>query len=323
MTRENLISPLDSWRDTPAKRGILNFVDHVTKEGSSGYVAPEDRIAVFDNDGTLWCEKSLPIQTDFFMRKMGELAKQNPSLRDKQPWKAVVEKDNKWLSDVIAKHYQGDDSELKVMAVGLLSAFEGYTVEQFESASLEYLKTAQHPTLKRPYLACAYQPMIELLELLEDAGFTNYIASGGGRDFMRPITQGLYGVTMDRVIGSTVALKYRETAQFADIIHEPTLDIFDDGTEKPVRIWSRTGRRPIFAAGNSNGDIPMLRFCAYPSRPSMCVLIDHDDEAREFSYRAGAEESLKLASQFGWTVVSMKNDWSAVFSAAAPQLKAA
>jgi phosphoserine phosphatase len=305
--------PLASWNDGKTKEAILRFVAQVTDESSASFVPPEARVAAFDNDGTLWCEKPLPIQADFLLRRVGEMVAQDPSLRTRQPWKAVFEQDHAWLSGVITKHYQGDDSDLKQMAVGLLRAYEGVTVEAFESAASEFLHSAQHPTLARPYLACAFAPMVELLRYLEAAGFTNFIASGGGRDFMRPITREIYGILPDRVIGSSVALEYREDGDTGTVVRKPELDIFDDGPAKPVRIWSRAGCRPIFAAGNSNGDIEMLTFASHPSRPSLSLLVNHDDAAREFDYQAGAEKSLEVAVKRGWTVVSVKDDWQTVF----------
>lgn len=314
---------LPSWNDTAAKRAVLGFVDRVTQAGSPDLVAEENRIAVFDNDGTLWCEKPLPIQADFLLRELGAQAEKDPSLRSRQPWKAVSEKDYAWLSNVITKHYQGDDKDLKIMASGLLKAFDGATIEEFAELAENFLRSTEHPTLKRPYLECAYQPMIELLRCLDDAGFRTYIASGGGRDFMRPVTEVLYGVPSDRVIGSAVALDFKDDGKIAEIIHKPALDVFDDGPAKPIRIWSRIGKRPIFAVGNSNGDVPMLRFCEHPSRPSMSLLIDHDDESREFTYKAGAEESLRQAKASGWTIVSMKQDWRSIFSPRPQARKAA
>jgi phosphoserine phosphatase len=225
----------------------------------------------------------------------------------------VIAKHYAWLGGVIAKHYQGDDSDLETLAGGLLQAYEGATVEEFERTADAFLRTTQHPTLRRPYLACAFQPMVELLRYLEAAGFTNYIASGGGRDFMRPITRDIYGIPPERVIGSTVALAYRDDGEFSTIVHTAALDIFDDGPAKPVRIWSRIGRRPILAAGNSNGDIQMLSFAAYPTRPSLSLLVNHDDAEREFDYQEGAEKSLSLAGERDWRVLSVKDDWNTVF----------
>ncbi|MGH2583559.1 MAG: HAD family hydrolase [Dehalococcoidia bacterium] len=305
---------LASWNDGKSKRAVVEFVRQVTDASSASFVPPESRVAVFDNDGTLWCEKPMPIQADFLLRRVGEMAAQDASLRTRQPFKAVAEKDYAWLSGAITKHYHGDDSDLKEMAAGLLQAYAGSTIEEFEAAANAFLRGAQHPTLGRTYLECAFTPMVELLGYLTAAGFTTYIASGGSRDFMRPITEDLYGIPPERVIGSTVALAYQEDGSIGAIVHKPELDIFDDGPAKPVRIWSRVGRRPILAAGNSNGDIEMLTFAAHPSRPSLSLLVNHDDAAREFDYQSGAEKSLEVAAQRGWTVVSVRDDWATVFA---------
>jgi hypothetical protein len=229
------------------------------------------------------------------------------------PWKAVVEKDFGWLGDVMTKHYRGDDSDLHVLATGLLRAYEGRTIEEFEAISKEFMRSASHQTLGRPYLACAYLPMVELLAHLAANGFTSYIASGGGRDFMRAISQEVYRIPPDRVIGSTVALEYRDAGDVAQIVRTAKLDLFDDGPAKPVRIWSRVGRRPILAAGNANGDIPMLRFATHPSRPSLSLVVLHDDSEREFAYEEGAEAALERAAEVGWVLVSMKDDWATTF----------
>jgi phosphoserine phosphatase len=308
--------PLPSWNDGAARQAITVFVESVTTRDRPDYVPPAARVAVFDNDGTLWCEKPLPVQADFLLRRVGEMAQQDPSLRDRQPWKAVVEKDHAWLSGVITKHYHGDDSDLQVMAGGLLAAYEGSTIEEFEQIASAFMHTARHPTLDRTYLACAYRPMVELLRYLEANGFTNYIASGGGRDFMRTISQECYGIPPERVIGSSVALEYREVGGAGQIVHTAKPDLFDDGPAKPVRIWSRTGRRPILAGGNSNGDVPMLEFAGGPSRPALRLLVLHDDAEREFDYVTGAEQALERAQDRGWTVVSVKQDWRAVFAPA-------
>jgi hypothetical protein len=199
------------------------------------------------------------------------------------------------------------------MAGALLEAYAGMTIEEYEHAASEFLRSARHPELHRPYLSCSYRPMVELLRYLEGNGFSNYVASGGGRDFMRPVTLDLYGIPPERVIGSSVALEYREQNGTASLVHKSELEILDDGPAKPVRIWSRLGRRPIFAAGNSNGDVPMLHFCAHPARPSLGVLLDHDDSEREYAYEAGAEESMRRARRDRWTIVSLKNDWKTVF----------
>lgn len=308
-------APLASWNDGVNKRAVIDFVGRVTDEGGPDYVPPEERVATFDNDGTLWCEKPMYIQLDFILRRLAAMAEEDASLREHQPWKAAREKDYAWLGAAITKHYQGDDSDLKIVMGGILRAFGGMTTEAFEVAAGVFLNNEHHPTLGRAYLECGYRPMIELLRYLEANGFTNYIVSGGGRDFMRPITMKMYGIPRARAIGSAVSFRYRPDAHGGAVVREAALDFVDDGPEKPVRIWSVIGQRPILAAGNSNGDIEMLQFTGGQERPAMRLLLLHDDEAREFDYVAGAEKALEQAQSQGWTVISIKHDWKTVFGA--------
>ena len=268
---------------------------------------------MFDNDGTLWCEKPMPIQLDFILRRLVEMAEAQPELRDRQPWKAAFERDYGWLGALMTEHYAGDDSNVKILAGGVLAAYEGMSVEDFEAKSDEFLRNAQHPTLGRNYLDCAYAPMLELLGYLEANRFSNYIVSGGGRDFMRPISQEVYGVPRERVIGSAPRFAYTSDDRGGTITHQAAPDYLDDGPEKPIRIWSRTGRRPLLAAGNSNGDVPMLDFTQHDDKPALRLLVLHDDSQREFDYTTGAEQAIERADKMGWTVVSVKNDWARVF----------
>ena len=203
---------LTSWKDGESKEAILGFVRSVTEEGPH-FVPPSERIATFDNDGTLWCEKPMPIQLDFILRRLYAMAEAQPELRDRQPWKAAHERDYAWLGDVIDKHYAGDESGVQVLGAGVLAAYDGMSVDDFEARSEEFLRTTQHPTLGRGYLQCAYTPMVELLTYLQGNGFTNYIASGGGRDFMRPISEEVYGIPRERVIGSSSMLAYTSDGQ--------------------------------------------------------------------------------------------------------------
>lgn len=309
-------SDLSSWNDTAARQAIETFVAAVSDERSSQFVPPEERIAVFDNDGTLWCEKPMPIELGFILQRFAAMAEASPDLRSRQPWKAAYERDLEWLGGVMPKHYTGDDSDVKVLLGGILKAFAGQSVEDYSIAAAGYLDGGTHPTLARSYLDCSYAPMIELLRYLEKNGFTNYIASGGDRDFMRPVTQRVYGIPPERVIGSSNALAYQDDDGGGNVVYRETPDVFDDGPAKPVRIWSRIGRRPIFAAGNSNGDIEMLRFASHQQRPTLKLLVNHDDAQREFAYDTGAERSLDEARKNGWSVVSMKDDWGAVFAKA-------
>ena len=305
--------PLPSWRASSSKQAIREFVERVTTESCSDFVPPPERVAVFDNDGTLWCEKPMPIQLDFILRRLAAMADQDPSLRARQPWQAAYTRDYGWLGQVITKHYHGDDRELPALIGGILQAFAGITVEEFEAQAEAFLRSARHPTLNRGYLDCAYTPMVELLRYLEANGFANYIASGGGRDFMRPISQQVYGIPRQRVIGSSTTLAWEPGQGGGRIVRKPEADVLDDGPAKPVRIWSRVGRRPLLAAGNSNGDLPMLHFAEQPGRPSLRLLVLHDDPAREFDYTTGAEQALQQADSNGWTVISINHDWATMF----------
>jgi phosphoserine phosphatase len=300
VARGRATADLASWNDTATREAIVGFVEQAAEA-----VPEEARVAVFDNDGTLWCEKPMPIQADFILRRLHEMAEADPALREKQPWQAAYARDFAWFGKVLEEHYAGDDTNVRTLLGGVIAAHAGISVDEFEEVATAFLQTAQHPTLGRGYLACAYAPMVELLRYLEAKGFSNYIASGGGRDFMRPVSDELYGIPRDRVIGSSTALDYRD----GTIVRKPEADVLDDGPQKPVRIWSRIGRRPLLAAGNSNGDIQMLEWAS-----GLRLLVLHDDAEREFDYTAGAEQSLERARSDGWTVVSVRHDWAQVFA---------
>jgi phosphoserine phosphatase len=304
---------LASWNDTPTLRAIVAFVERLTDEAAPGFVPPEERIAVFDNDGTLWSEKPMPIQLGFILERLAAMADDDPSLRARQPWKAARERDFHWLADTIDKHYAGDDTKVKVLLGGILKAFAGMSVDEYIATAAAFVNGTQHPALGRPYRACAYLPMIELLRYLEANRFATFIASGGDRDFMRAIASDVYAIPPERVIGSSNALNWLENERGGSLVSLAEPDVFDDGPVKPVRIWSRTGRRPIVAGGNSNGDVPMLRW-AGGDRPALRLLLDHDDEEREFGYTTGAETALDRARADGWTVVSIKDDWANVYA---------
>ena len=299
--------PLASWNDTATRQAIVDFVQAATRA-----VPTEERVAVFDNDGTLWCEKPMPIQLDFTVRRLAELAQSDKSLADTQPYKAALGGDLQWLGAAMVKHYDGDDTDLALLERAVTSAFVDVSVEEFAAQVTAFFAEATHPTLARPYRACSYLPMVNLLRYLEANGFATYIASGGDRDFMRAIADDLYGIPPERVIGSSLKLDYAE--KDASVLYKAGMEFFDDGPTKPVRIWSRIGRRPILAFGNSNGDVPMLAF-AGGSRPALRLLLLHDDDEREVSYTAGAESALDRARAKAWTGVSMKDDWASVFGA--------
>jgi phosphoglycolate phosphatase-like HAD superfamily hydrolase len=291
---------LDSWNDGPTKAAILDFVQMAIT-----HLAPADRVAVFDNDGTLWCEKPAYVQLDFLARQLAAKVAANPSLASQPAYAAASSGDLTWFDNAVTKHYRGDDTDLKELAVAILSASSGVNVEEHAAHVADFFASARHPTLGRSYTACGYAPMIELLHFLESNGFTCYIVSGGGRDFMRPITVDMYGIPPERVVGSSVGLAFSD----GNLVTTGVTEFLNDGPVKPVRIWGRVGRRPIFAAGNSNGDIEMLEYTH-----GMRLLVRHDDAAREFDYVAGAEKALELAAARGWTVASIGDDWTHVFA---------
>ena len=311
---------LESWNEGAAKTAILEFVEQVASA-----VPVEERVAVFDADGTLWCEQPVPAQVDFILRRLAEQAKADAKLRDRQPWKSAYEHDNAWLGQAITEHYAGDDTKAKMLLEGVGAAFAGIGVEDFEAKSGSFLRTAKHPTLGRRYLDTAYGPMVELLAYLQANGFTNHIVSGSGGDFMRPISQEVFGIPPERVVGSSSALEYASDGNGGKLTHKGKLAFLDDGPEKPIQIWSHVGRRPLIAGGNSNGDIAMLDFAQHQDRPSLRLLVLHDDAEREFAYTSGAEKALAEADKRGVTVVSMKNDFATVFAstsgAAVPETK--
>jgi phosphoserine phosphatase len=308
-----MTQPLPAWNEGAARDSIIGFVGQTCGEGTGRAVPVEERVAVFDNDGTLWCEKPMPIQLDFILRRLVEMAQRDDGLRARQPWKAASDRDYAWLGAALDEHYAGDDTKAMTLAAGVLAAYDGISVEEFEAKSDAFLRTAQHPTLGRRYLETTYAPMVELLAYLAANGFSSYVVSGGGRDFVRPVSLDLYGIPRERVIGSATTLGYVSGEHGGTINHKAKIDYLDDGAEKPVRIWSRTGRRPVLAAGNSNGDVPMLDFSEHEDKPSLRLLILHDDAEREFDYVSGAERALERAAKGGWTVVSIKNDWTTVF----------
>jgi phosphoserine phosphatase len=284
---------LESWRDTATREAIEAFVERDAPA--------EGRIAVFDNDGTLWCEKPMPIQLDFTLRRLVEMAEADEALRDQQPYKAAYEHDFAWLGAAMTKHYQGDDADLRLLMGAVGSAFGGMDVATYEQRVSAFFEDAAHPTLKRPYVACVYRPMVELLRYLEANGFTTFIASGGDRDFMRAVAEELYAVPRERVIGSSMGMSWSEEG---GLIYKSSIEFFDDGPEKPVRIWSRIGQRPALACGNANGDAPMLRFA-----DGLRLVVRHDDPEREFDYDAEAGDVLGG----GNVEISVKDDWVTVF----------
>ena len=265
---------LPSWHDTPTKQAILDFVAAVTDEASPQYVPPAERIAVFDNDGTLWCEKPMYIQMDFILRKLAAQAESDPALRTRQPWQAAWERDFAWFGDAMTQHYLGDDSAMRVLLSGILALSDGQAVEQVEADARAFVDNERHPTLGLAYRDCVYQPMLELLRYLDRQRLQQHIVSGGGRDFMRGFAQDLYGVPRERVIGSTVAYRYVEDEHGGAIVQRADLDVINDGPDKAVQIWSVTRPPPHPGGGQLQrrpGDAglcrrPILAGAASPGR---------------------------------------------------------
>jgi phosphoserine phosphatase len=292
-------SVLASWREGAAKQAIVDFVSSATTPGP-GFVEVADRIATFDNDGTLWVEQPLPPQFDFVFRKWGEEVKADPSLAEQQPYKAIIARDMKFLGGVATQ-------EPEVVG-SLLAAFgrswNGTTPDEFDSEVREWLQTVKQPKLGVPYIELVYKPMLELIDYLRANEFRVFVCSGGGRDFMRVFAEDAWGIFKENVIGTAAEYTY---ADGGIVRGEHALGRLDVGPGKPEHIFAQTGRLPVFAGGNADVDIEMLEAARFS------VLVNHDDEEREFAYTAGAEKSLTKAEDLGWTVVSVKDDWTTVF----------
>ena len=311
-----MTDPLASWNDGGAKSAILDFVSRVTTAGSPDFVPAAERIAAFDNDGTLWLEKPAYIQVLHGLAAVGRMAAEHPELRDRQPFKAVYEKDEAWLG-AVAADYATVSSEFRALASGFAEGREGMTVEDFEADALEFLSTTRDARFDRPYAQLTYRPMVELVRCLQSAGFDVYLSSGGGRDFMRAVCEEIYGIPRAMAIGSSVTFAYAEDVRgVAQVVRTRELEQpTDDGPGKPVHLHRAIGRRPIMAAGNSSGDVYLLKYATGHTGATLGLLVHHDDAEREYAYDGGAETALQLAETEGWIVVSMKDDWRTIFSA--------
>jgi len=300
--------PLPSWNEGDPKRAILAFVDAVTDEAGPDHVPPAERLAVFDNDGTLWPEQPLYIQLAFALDRVRQLAGDHPEWKTTQPFQAVLEGD---LATLGAAGLAGIQQ-----IVGATHA--GMTSVEFDKIARDWFAGAEHPRFHRPYTALAYRPMIEVLEHLRANGFKTYAVSGGGIEFMRAISDRMYGIPPDQVIGSSGKVRYELRGGTPVLVRLPEIDFIDDKDGKPVAIQKFIGQRPIAAFGNSDGDQQMLQWTGAGPGRSLAVLVDHTDADREFDYRVSPMGTLKLAldeaNERGWTVVSMKDDWKEIFA---------
>ena len=300
--------PLPSWNEGAAKSAIIDFVDAVTTEGGDEYVAPADRIATFDNDGTLWVEQPYYTQLAFALDRIRALAPEHPEWREQQPFKAVLENDLAAL----------EASGMKGLMQLVMASHAGMTTEEFAIIAEDWIASSEHPKFARPYTELVYQPMLDLLAYLRDHGFKTFIVSGGGVEFMRPWTEQVYGIPPEQVVGSTIVTEFALQDGVPVLLRRPEMDFLDDKEGKPVAINKFIGRRPILAVGNSDGDLQMLQWATETDGRRLGVLVHHDDAEREYAYGRDSsigrlDQALDLAPDAGWIVVSMKDDWRTVF----------
>lgn len=302
-------SIMPSWNEGSPRDSIVNFVTAATTEGGPGWIAPADRIAVFDNDGTLWSEQPFYFQGMFAIDRVKELAPLHPEWKDDQPFKGILEGD---LSSVSASGQHGIEEILGVTHAGMTS-------EAFAEIVEKWITTAKHPKFDRLYTDLTFKPMIEVMEYLRENGFQTWIVSGGGIDFMRPWTQAAYGIPPEQVVGSQIAEKYEVIDGKPVLMREPSVFFIDDGAGKPVGINRHIGKRPVIAFGNSDGDFQMLEYTTAGEGPRLGLIVHHTDAAREFAYDRDSkvgrlDKALDAAPKNGWVVIDMAKDWAQVYS---------
>ena len=300
--------PLSSWNDGKAKQSVVAFVEKVTKEGSPDFVPAPERIATFDNDGTLWAEQPMYFQLLFALDRVKTLAPQHPEWKDKEPFASLLK------GDVKGALAGGEPAIFQIV----MATHAGMTTEEFEKIVKDWIATARHPKTKKPYTEMVYQPMLELLAYLRLNGFKTFIVSGGGAEFMRPWTEKVYGIPPEQVIGSSIKTKFEMRDGKPVLVRLPEINFIDDKAGKPVGINSQIGRRPIAAFGNSDGDLEMLQWATAGEGARLAVIIHHTDAEREWAYDRTSsvgklDKALDEAKAKGWTVVDMKKDWKRIF----------
>jgi len=306
----NAADSLPSWNDGPARKAIVDFVGKVTAEGSADFVPESERIATFDNDGTLWAEQPMYFQLFFALDRVKALAPAHPEWKQKQPFQAVLEDD---LKTVMAG---GEHALLELVA----ATHSGMSTEEFQQIVKDWTLTARHPVTKRPFTQMVYQPMVELLAYLRANQFKTYIVSGGGIEFMRPWTETVYGIPPEQVIGSSIKVEYRLIGGAPALMRLPAINFIDDKEGKPIAINQHIGRRPIAAFGNSDGDLQMLQWTDAGKGAHFALLVHHTDAGREWAYDRESsvgrlDKALDEAQAKGWTVVDMKTDWKVIYPA--------
>ncbi len=300
--------PLPSWNDSPSRTAITGFVERVTREGSADFVVPSERIAVFDNDGTLWAEQPIYFQLAFMFDRIRELAPEHPEWKTQEPFAAVLAGDP-------ARALAGGNEALMKLAA---ATHAGISSEAFDDAARQWLTTARHPKTGRLYTEMVYQPMLEVLAYLRANGFKTFIVSGGGIDFLRLFAEEVYGIPPEQVVGTSMQASYEVRDGVPTIVKQPELDFLDDGAGKPVAIHLHIGRRPIAAFGNSDGDFQMIEWTTAGPGARLGVLVHHDDAEREWAYDRDSHigrlvRGLDESAERGWVLVGMKDDWKSVF----------
>jgi len=301
--------PLPSWNDGASKQAVLDFVARVTRDGGPDYVAPADRIATFDNDGTLWSEQPMYVQLAFVVDRVKALGNQHPEWSGKEPYASILK------GDLKAALAGGE----KAIGELVMATHAGMSTEEFARIVRDWIAAARHPKTGKLYTEMVYQPMLELLAYLRANGFKTFIVSGGGIEFMRPWADSIYGIAPEQVIGSSIKTKFEVRDGTPVLIRLPELNFIDDKAGKPVGIQSHIGRRPIAAFGNSDGDLQMLQWTCSGPGARFCLYVHHTDGEREVAYDRSShigrlDKGLDEAAARGWTVVDMKNDWNRVFA---------
>ncbi|MGA8000759.1 MAG: HAD family hydrolase [Pseudolabrys sp.] len=301
--------PLPSWNDGKAKQSILDFVAAVTREGSPDLVPAPQRVATFDNDGTLWVEQPMYTQLAFALDRVKALTPLHPEWANQQPFKAVLDGDMKALAAA------GEHGLVELV----MASHSGMTTEEFERIVKDWISTARHPRFKRPYTELVYQPMLEVLAYLRANGFKTFIVSGGGIEFMRPWSEQIYGVPPEQVVGSSIKTRFQMRQGIPELFRLPDVNFVDDGVGKPVGINEHIGRRPIAAFGNSDGDLQMLQWTTKTGGRRFGLIVHHTDGEREYAYDREShvghlDKALDAAALNDWTVVSMKDDWKRIFA---------
>jgi hypothetical protein len=296
--------PLPSWNDGDVKKGLIDYITAAAKDGGTGFIPVNDRIAIFDNDGTLWAEQPLYFQFFFVIDRIKEMAPQHPEWKTKEPFKSVLEGN---MKKALASGEKG------LMAM-MNATFGGMTGDQFDKQVKDWVATAKHPISKKAYTEMIYQPMLELLNYLRANGFQTFIVSGGDIDFMRAWAEKTYGIPPQQVVGSSLKVKYDSTG----IVRLPEFAFLDDGPGKPVGIYQHIGKKPVFAAGNSDGDYQMLQWTSTNTAPHMEIIVHHTDSTREWKYDRGSpigklEKGIDDAPKYGWVLVDMKQDWKRIY----------